>query len=696
MERFNQIQRASGLPEFVSSLISKAEDAKQTETQKKDNSEKKPKKKKAKLHQAIMVDDKPVSWRKFLDHRKPELAEKAKAWRKQSQAEAQAAKKAIEEGKLDIPACLRPEATATNGYGITLIGLRNGEPVFEQTYNAGVAAAMGTDQLWPGGGSGLELSGSNYKIGMWDAVHVFPHQEYITRFSNMDSGQKISYKYNVHSTQVAGTLIAAGSSDRKAKGMAFNAHLDAYSHKEDEFAEMALAASGTNAIKISNHSHGPPLGWEWIGYWHWTGGAEDEDCRFGFYSPDRSRVVDEIAYNAPEYLSVWAAGNNSDDGPGNSSGPENDGGRERYDNISPFGCAKNNLTVGAIEKATDGSIIWADFSSCGPTDDGRIKPDVVAPGTDIWTTSWKETPLGLGKYKYSSSYTTEQGTSFSAPAVAGSLLLIQQLHDTLFETNRLCLSSTLKVIAIHTADDDSTWEGPDFRYGWGAFNALAAATLVTNDVASEVHAHLKEFYLPNGEQIEFPVWATNSMPLKVTIAWIDPPGPELPEVLNTNALVLVNDLDLRLISPSGVTNFPWTLDPEYPSMAAVNTNDNFRDNVEQVYIPEPENGLYTVEVSHKGTLTNGCQTLSMALSGNEPVGRKEFLIDRINVTSTTNTLQWSAVPGAFYEVFAQNSLRENMWTNSVAEVNALSTNVVLNLTTNETCNTAFYRIKETF
>ena len=85
----------------------------------------------------------------------------------------------------------------------------------------------------------------------------------------------------------------------------------------------------------------------------------------------------------------------------------------------------------------------------------------------------------------------------------------------------------------------------------------------------------------------------------------------------------------------------------------------------------------------------------MALSGNDPIDRKEFLIDRIEETSSaSSTLEWAAVPGAFYLVESCTNLVEGTWTNLVAEINATGTNVALDIETSK--NTTFYRIKETF
>lgn len=194
-----------------------------------------------------------------------------------------------------------------------------------------------------------------------------------------------------------------------------------------------------------------------------------------------------------------------------------------------------------------GSVQVGTFSPFGPTDDGRIKPDVVAPGVDIiMADSPSDTAYQLGS-----------GTSFAAPAITGSINLLNQLRTSLHTNSRPWLASSMKCLVIHTADEaDGT--GPDYKFGWGLMNTRRAADLVRNNATNGWKSFIKEVFLPNGGSIEFPVLAlagTNA--LKVTACWTDPVGPA-----HTNASVdpvtprLVNDLDLRISSASGVTNFP--------------------------------------------------------------------------------------------------------------------------------------------
>src|SRR5690606_29785862 len=97
---------------------------------------------------------------------------------------------------------------------------------------------------------------------------------------------------------------------------------------------------------------------------------------------------------------------------------------------------------------------------------------------------------------------------------------------------------------------------------------------------------ISELSLAQGETHTINVTASGDGPLIATICWTDPEIEPIPVVnaLNNPALRLVNDLDMRA-SDGNNTYFPWILDPQNPS-AAASKGDNFRDNVEQIYIED--------------------------------------------------------------------------------------------------------------
>ena len=603
-----------------------------------------------------------------------------------------------------------------DGSTCELMAIKDGHPIFYVTCNAKSADSIGTDEVWPGGSLGLTLSGTNTVLGMWDGYAVrTTHVEFVSggdyRITQLDGAT--NYLSDPHSTSVAGTLVASGI-NTNAKGMAFSSRLLAHNWTYD-YAEMAAAAI-SNDLRISNHSYVRNTGWNIIftgGGWDWIWWGDPyvdlyEDYNFGFYSTNEARRIDQIVYEASTYLPVWASGN---EGGGINWGPAtqptfhwlyingsynwstsmvhySDGTMAGYELLPPQGVAKNVLTVGAVSNVLGGytspsNVFLASFSSVGPTDDGRIKPDVVAQGVNLFTTS----------NATDSAYTTQSGTSFAAPSVAGSLNLLQQLYCDVNGTNRALLASTLKGFAIHTADDCGA-TGPDYSFGWGLMNTPAAAQLITNDLAGDGHSHIKEVSLPDGETITFPVLASNTSPLKITICWTDPPGPMLSPSLNPTNLVLINDLDLRVISPNGSTNMPWVLDPANPSSAAT-PGDNVRDNTEQVYIATPSNGFYTVKVSHKGALSNDWQDVSILISGNLPLEKPELaIVDVHRALAPTNTLEWPSVVGQFYRVQSNTNMIDGTWADHTGDISALRTNIIFGVETNPEPDVLFFRVNE--
>ncbi len=505
-------------------------------------------------------------------------------------------------------------------------------PLYYTTLNLGAAETIAADKVWPQGGAGLDLTGATETLGIWDEGGVLTtHQEFGNRVTWKDGASSL----NDHATHVAGTMIAAGV-EADAQGMSYEAQLYAYDWNDD-LSDMAIEAG--DGMRVSNHSYGYLTGWSWNHFgddkWAWFGNtniSEEEDFVFGYYSYIAADW-DELIYNAGDYLPVPAAGNDRGRGPEtqpiehwvrengdwvlSETERQIDGGPDGYDCLSHFSLAKNVLSVGAIEEIAGGytnpsDVNMANFSVWGPTDDGRIKPDVVAKGVN--TTSASSSG--------DTDYVSKTGTSMSAPSVSGSIGLLQQHYRAEIGATAP-LASTIKGLIIHTVDQTGANKGPDYEHGWGLMNTERAADVISKHALvknGNGAGHIFEINLLSGADHSFTVESEGIGPLKVTICWSDPPAVPLDErfppqpLLNNSEPMLINDLDLRVIGPDSTIYAPWILDLENPSNPAT-TGDNERDNVEQVYIATPGSGVYTIEVTHKGTLEGGAQNVSLIITG---------------------------------------------------------------------------------
>jgi hypothetical protein len=592
------------------------------------------------------------------------------------------------------------------------------------THNIESAQTVGAQKLWPGGSSGFGLNGTNVLLAQWDGGDVLTnHQEFTNRFRASLLDGPTGAGIQDHPTHVAGTMTAYGVNGT-AVGFANRAKL-IESYFTNDISEMPKVAATRN-VRESNHSYGYAAGWagyvnvSGTVYWLWVGDpsiSSSQSWLFGFYD-NVARTNDEIIYTAQTYLPVFSAGNANGEG---QHGPDSqpalhveyingtyywssavrnlndaNGG---FDTTTSYSVSKNDLVVGAVNANTNGysgtnTTGIAYFSSMGPTADGRIKPDVVADGVNVYSTLAEST----------SDYGYDSGTSMAAPAVTGTLGLLTSFYLQLYPTNapllmggNAPLASTLRGLLIDTADQLGANLGPSYTYGWGLIDPVAAATLITNNYASGSLAFIKEVRLVNGDYIQFPVVLTNGQPFKATIAWTDPPGTPTAPALNPTNHMLANDLDLRVITPSGTTNFPWILNPSSPANAAT-AGDNNLDNVEQVSIPNPTAGTYQVRVTHKGNLVNdhgqtSFQNVSIILSGN--VAQPPILprITDISALTVSNTvaLRWATEVGRIYKVQSRNDLASGSWQDDSGELSATKTNTA-DVFYAGGVNTQFYRV----
>ncbi|MDP1580794.1 MAG: S8 family serine peptidase [Candidatus Didemnitutus sp.] len=610
-------------------------------------------------------------------------------------------------------------AARADGTRIDIVDVENGFPRFYTPHNVAAADTISTDEVRSGGSLGLSLDGSGTMIAFWDAGDVrISHQEFSTggtRVTDKDGTSTL----DPHATHVAGTLVAKGVYNL-ATGMSPNANLHAYFYVND-LAKIAISAANED-IRVSNHSYGLLMGWQnTTSGWVWYGNpsiSQTEDYYFGYYDAN-ARAIDEITYVAPWYLPVWAAGNERG---ASARGPASqpvghwvwngsawafstavrslDGGSLGYDTIGAAGVAKNTLTITAVDDIAGGYTVVsgvqvATFSSFGGPDDGRIKPDLAANGVSVRSTY----------FDTDSNYADASGTSMAAPSVTGSLNLLTQHYRNLFGSFDGLRASTLKAIAIHTADEAGANPGPDYVYGWGLMNTKTAAQLISaHHVTRTALTYVKEVTLNNGDYVEFPVKANGTGPLKVTLCWTDPAGAVPTPALNVNVAALVNDLDLRVVAGAG-THYPWKLDRSSPTSAATNSGDNNRDTVEQVFIASPiANDEYVVRVSHKGTMVDETgapapQTISLVLSGIVEEPEPEFAVPEIVQTDETEfTLTWSSVVGSTYIVMTSTDL--DTWTEAVdvssvpiGEISATKTTTAVVVPMVSPDDRRFWRIK---
>lgn len=569
-----------------------------------------------------------------------------------------------------------------DGTVIMLVGFEeNGTPIYYQTDNADASITSNSTAVKPGGAAGYNLTGSGVIAGIWDGGLVrATHQEFGNRVSLQQGGNHSS-----HGTHVGGT-IAGGGANPAAEGMAPEVDLWSWTFSGDSPDMAGFAAQGNI---LSNHSYGTIAGWRSSGgNWYWYGDttvSTTEDYNYGRYN-GKAALWDTIVFANPYYTIAKSAGNNRNSIGPPASNPTHFIRHPQTNNwitsnaIRPADCptgfkcittysnAKNIITVGAVESVSNYTgptdVNMSTFSSWGPTDDGRLKPEIVAQGVSLFSAdNGSDTDYG-----------SKSGTSMSTPSVTGNIALIQQLNDSLHST--FLRASTIKALLAETAKETGAGVAPDYTYGFGLMDTKAACDVVFNQHSRDT---IIENTLNQGASFSYQITITGNEPLSATLAWTDPPGQSnWPVVLNDTTPVLVNDLDIVIIDPSNNTFEPFVLNPANPSAPAT-TGNNRLDNIEKVFIANPVPGNYTVQITHKGQLVNGLQDFSLVTSaGNQISCPTPFNLNDIFVGITDAEFTWTSPGGAtqhqFYVIPSGSSAPPNyqLSTTGTAQVSGLS------------------------
>ena len=471
----------------------------------------------------------------------------------------------------------------------------DGTPIFYTTFNQGSSITLSTNKMYPGGSLGLSVTGTDMTAGVWDGGKVRnTHQEF--------NGGKITLgddatALSAHATHVTGTIVASGVSAAR-RGIAYGAQARTHDWDSDYSEILAFAAEG---YLTSNHSYGYVA-------------SSLTDAKFGAY--DASSIeIDNISNTAPYYQVVVAAGNDRDDFSINQV--NNKGG---YDLLTGFATSKNSLVVAAVEGVSNYTgaedVVMSSFSNYGPTDDGRIKPDIAAKGVAVSSCTSSN----------NSSYDSFQGTSMAAPAITGMVLMLQKHYNNL-NPSTFMRASTVRGLICHSAKEAGLNPGPDYEFGWGLGNAELASNIITNRNVSTL---LEENTLATGETFTKQISITSTQKINATICWTDPNG-------SANAVTSVdnrsprlrNNLDLKILK-DGITYYPWRLNVDDISSGATNDSDNDVDNVEKVEIENAAPGVYTIQVTHKGSsLVGGSQVFSLIANATNglALNTRDYTID---------------------------------------------------------------------
>ena len=280
--------------------------------------------------------------------------------------------------------------------------------------------------------------------------------------------------------------------------------------------------------------------------------------------------------------------------------------------IGSPGVAKNVITVGALGSGNSTTI--ASFSSRGPTDDNRIKPDIVAPGSSTVSAAGDTTN---GDTVESGVTSSKSGTSMATPTISGAATLARQyLMDGFYPRGEITAEDAyrpsgmvMKALLLNsTAVIGTTWPGNTF--GWGRL-WLEHSLYFNSDIGAGADARRLRIWertddtgLATGETHEYVISNVGAgQEFRATLTWFDVAG------ALGSAINIVNNLDLEVIGPGGT----YLGNVTSSAVSVTGGSADSRNTVEQVRFTAPTDGSYTLRV--KGTSVPGDGSLGSARQG---------------------------------------------------------------------------------
>ena len=430
------------------------------------------------------------------------------------------------------------------------------------------------------------LNGSGITVAVADSGLDEDHGDFGTRvISNTDviGDGSTADKHSGHGTHVACTVLGDGSRGGYS-GVAPEAQLIFQAMERDSDGQ--FLSPSLNYIMNQAYSNGARI--------HTNSWGSSSSADFGKYTSqsedvdDRAHTYDRYSSGYEGFVILFAAGN---DGPNTGT-------------VGAPGTAKNSVTVGNHQNRYGNSPdTMMSGSSRGPTDDGRIKPDVVAPGGYVRSCKAQEA-TDTGGATWSNNYYLEYtGTSMATPNAAGVSALIREYLVEIAGRPEP-QGALVKALLVLGAEDIGARDIPNDDEGWGRIN-------VKNTLAPSegrgiwVDDRSKLSRTGNSKSYVFNVTYANS-PFKAVLAWSDERGSRF----SNNQLV--NNLNLKVISPDGTeywgNNFANGRSIQGGSADTVN-------NLEVFLVDSAQKGIWEIQVIDGNHAGSSSQMFALAVAG---------------------------------------------------------------------------------